>query len=201
MSSATLTRLHIPHPGYQPKEVRDMLALFGPYLAYRPLVYCPGRNRYGRLLGLPHVQPGDAPRADVLLFQTEAERREEVLFDFAEPITSLLPVLRGFEDLPEPLPNGTVPAVEIAKLLPYAHKFNWEEVTATLHRVGRVPFIEVGSPHTSILTMYDGDYGFEETYFNVALRVTDYLRQNLFAVGLKPEQYHRNAELLRLSEI
>ncbi len=77
----------------------------------------------------------------------------------------------------------------MAKLLPWAHKFNWEEAKAELKRASNVEFIEVTTPYVAILTMYDGDYGFEETSFSTSLKVIDYLRRNHFAVGLKPGDY------------
>lgn len=192
-------------PTYQSKEVRDFLRLYGPYVAEQIDVWCPGRNRFGRLCGLPYVQNAEAPFADVLLYATAEERREEILVDAPEAITNLRPVLYGFEDLASEivLADGrrVVPAVEVAKLLAATNEYGkillsgktkcylqngghggpavqlqiWGENTVA-------PFLTMeasGAFHCIVSLDYEA--------------VIAKLRELHVAVGLRPEQYRRKA--------
>jgi hypothetical protein len=173
---------------YQSKEVRDFLRLYGPYLAEQIDVWCPGRNRFGRLCGLPFVQGHESPFADVLLYATEDERREEILVDAPEAITNLRPVLYAFEDLASEivLADGrrVVPAVEVAKL--------WHSGVDDAH------FIEnyEGGGLTCVCRGPGCELSISKAGFETARLghwLAELLRQHHFAVGLRPEQYRRKA--------
>lgn len=104
-------------------------------------------------------------------------------------LEALTPHLRPFAALTQKLPDGTVPAIEVAKLLPYSHKFNWEEAKAQLYWAGH-NYIEVTAAYgTHVLTLYPDDFGFSESSLTTCLRVVEYLRSKHFAVGLPETAY------------
>lgn len=180
---------------YQTTDVRDQLRVLGLYLAEQIDVLQPSTGRTGQLRGLPYSQPGERPKADVLWHLSE-EAQAECAADDDEVESRLLPILYGFEDLASTitLRDGTriVGAVEIAKLLPYAHKFNFEQAAATLHCISNVSFIRVANPYSYIIDeMYKDDFGFSETSFETAIKVYKWLVAHHFAVDLQPDQYHR----------
>lgn len=172
-------------------ESRAFYRKFGAYLGEEIDVYCPGRQRYGRLMGLPYCEPGGRPKADVLLYYTDTEVAEEVLFDCVDDLHNVLPCLYAFEDLPNELPDGTVPAMVIMQMegratLPnetihyYKSQYGAERVE---WRAGG----EVVMHNGTWLSLYP-DFTTGEF---AQKRVSDYLRRNHFAVGLAPHEFHR----------
>jgi hypothetical protein len=92
------------------------------------------------------------------------------------------PVLRPFSQLCTPLEDGTVPAVEVARLTLDEHgrkMVDWPAVVATLGDNGivRVRLDEFGS-----LYLWPDLRGCN-------LAAIDYLRQQHFAIGLAPSQF------------
>ena len=100
--------------------------------------------------------------------------------------TDVLPVLRPFAQLVEPLPDGTVPAVELAKQL-------FDDM------VGEGGEISAGFDHFGNVVVTDGPVCVMCIYPSWLIRVEeglfagpaeyDYLRRKHFAVGLQPHQF------------
>ena len=103
------------------------------------------------------------------------------------PASQFLPVLRPFSALCDPLPDGTVPAVEVAKIQwPY-----YKTTRATTQPDGQI--------HLWALSQDDEGDAYEARFIYLAekdflnnsfgWRAANYLRSQHFAVGLEPHQF------------
>lgn len=172
---------------YQSTEAVEFLRCFGPYVGEGIDVWCPGRNRYGRLMGLPYCQAGDRPKADVLLYHTEQEVAEECLFDCVDDLHNVLPVLWSHCDLLTKLPNGKVAAEELAEIIFGDALDPCGETEATLTWSGQVS-VARNNQHLFTIAQY---WTIECPRGHVGFEAYDYLRHKHFAVGLAPGKYHR----------
>jgi hypothetical protein len=177
---------------YQSPEATAFLRLYGLYLGEQLEVWCASRQRYGLLVGLPAPAVGEAPFADVLLYATAAEPKEELFLDFSTAISNLKPCLYGFEDLASEivLPDGrrVVPAVEVAKL-GGGHE-NIDDAKLSKDTFGN-SIIALTAYGKHCWACYEHDFTTTGIGYNFA-RI-NWLRAAHFAVGLRPEQYHRKA--------
>lgn len=106
-----------------------------------------------------------------------------------------LPVLRSFADLCTPLPDGTVPAVEVAKMaIGSPHFVGYEKPNPRFS--GDSLMVSFGVMSTPCLIVGNGKWsmGWADADGNLnpclnQLDILDYLRRNHFAVGLSPDQY------------
>ncbi len=113
---------------------------------------------------------------------------------------SILPLLRPFSQLTEPLPDGTVPAVEVAKIL-LAHQHDvldhrYEAASVRARESKRaLRWIEVTVPgrNDNLDVSIYSDYSLENEDRGVdtadVLAVADYLRSKHFAINLQAHQY------------
>lgn len=122
------------------------------------------------------------------------------------PLVDVMPILRPFSALCDPLPDGTVPAVHAAiTTLPHVEFLgdgHGITVRETPQVTGRCVYVFLTLTNTRY-GANDGDWtavigdDFEvkmehrngPTQSGSALRVFDYLRSQHFAVGLTPEQF------------
>lgn len=169
---------------------RDFLRLLAPYLPEGITVYHPRTGRYGLLRGLPATYEGQGePLADVE-FYCDAEAREEACGDITEPVSKILPVLYSFEDLATELllPDGrrVVPAVELAQLNGGHDNIDGAAISKGINDIKLLSLTASGKhlwhewPHN----FYNGDVGYD-------LPKIEWLRRAHFAIGLRPNQYHR----------
>lgn len=121
--------------------------------------------------------------------------------DDEAPLSSLLPVLRPFSQLCEPLPDGTVPAVEVAKLVMQANRpegrtpiasyglpvlmQDGQVVSVNCHRDTSYTLELLVDTTWAVCTVYD----FGIVYAHNMLAAHSYLRSKHFAVGLEPGQF------------
>jgi|GEM_PF-6134134 len=169
---------------------RAFLRVLAPYLAEGIDIYHPATGRYGKLKGLPATYEGQGePLADVE-FYADADAREEGGGDINEPASKILPVLYGFEDLATELTladgRRVVPAVEVAKLGGGHDNIDGAELMPGVNGLTIISLTAYGR-HMWSLWPHDfikGDVGYHLAEIN-------WLRQHHFAVGLRPEQYHR----------
>jgi len=119
----------------------------------------------------------------------------------AASFSDMLPVLRPFSALCEPLEDGTVPAVEVAKLVMLVNRPESRTPIASygepiLKQMGQVVSVDCHRDTSYTLellidatwaacTVYD----FGVVYAHNMLAVHSYLRSKHFAVGLEPGQY------------
>ncbi|TGE29776.1 hypothetical protein [Hymenobacter metallicola] len=99
------------------------------------------------------------------------------------------PVLRSFEDLCIPLEDGTVPAVEVAKIIG-PDKYDWARARAESFN-GHKYIVVFHHNGSELFTLYNDDYGLSECSLHDGLRAIAYLRSKHFAVNLTPDQYIR----------
>jgi hypothetical protein len=192
---------------YQTAETRDFLALFGPLLAHQIDVYHPATRRTGQLRGLPFTHNGERVFAQVEWYLDEEAQAECAANDDEAP-GKLLPVLYAFEDLATEitLADGrrVVPAVEALRIaLGDMHEL--DDSQADVHkivcrvqphtiapyaRIESYPSNEGGWIHRT--AEYDWHFdGFNDMKPMWAWKAYLWLLSVGFAVGLRPDQYHR----------
>ncbi len=104
------------------------------------------------------------------------------------PVREMLPILRPFSQLCDPLPDGTVPAVEVAKMWPECGEYNFEGATASLENGGKYLLVKHANGAT-LATLYQDEYWGECVGLDTALAILAYLHSHHFAVGLAPSQF------------
>lgn len=169
---------------------REFLRVLGQYVAENIEIYHPATGRYGRLVGLPATYEGQGePLADVE-FYADAEAREEGGGDAHEPAGKILPVLYGFEDLATEivLADGrrVVPAVEVAKLGGGHKNIDGAEFIRDIFGNTILSLTSYGKHMWS-----EWSHNFAKADIGYPLEKISWLRAAHFAVGLRPDQYHR----------
>jgi hypothetical protein len=111
------------------------------------------------------------------------------------PISHMLPILRPFSALSEPMGDGSIAAVEIAKLV-LASQYNfdlyeWEGATVypfgdgiQVNVTGECDYADVNISPDWTVEHGGGDMGAIPL-----IAIVNYLRRHHFAVGLEPHQY------------
>ena len=102
------------------------------------------------------------------------------------PYEDVTPVLFGFADLCTPLADGTVPAVEVAKLNGRPPLLGEYDLRYNVSTRGEVIEVYINGAFRGTLLEE-----WETTGKWATLKVVTYLRRNHFAVGLSADQYIR----------
>jgi hypothetical protein len=167
------------------------LEILAPYLPYGIEVETQ-RDGRGTLRWLSE----DAAKVELSRFEPNPMRWRFLL--------EIKPVLRPFSHLATPLPDGTVPAVEVARLAVglrlKSHRpeqWSWSSVQARFYKRHKTnqPYLSIFYPLSSgmmspILEVTE-DWVFTQSNdcgFDAAV-LLDYLRSQHFAVGLEPHQF------------
>jgi len=154
------------------------LSILAPLLPYTPEVeYTSGSGHVFRclLIGL------NKSHARVMHLDTSISRVQYQ----SVGIQDLTPVLCSFDQLCTPLEDGTVPAVEVARLLGREAEREYDLVAGENTRGKCIELHFDGSYRGTLLEEW------ETTGQWSILKVADYLRSKQFAVGLSSEQYIR----------
>lgn len=172
------------------------LEILAPYLPYGIEVFWRTTER-GKALNYATTLKGYLPGSDFALQRNGDIQR----WAAAEELT---PVLRPFLALCNPLPDGTVPAVEVAKIIlncqhPFGRTIDFPTDAARMRRnMAEITFWLVSREGNNIangaVTISDefdihvgcGDDMARYGNYNAAYK---YLRRHHFAVGLKPHQF------------
>lgn len=155
------------------QQTGTTLAILAPYAAYKLRIETP--------IGVHVLTEMSFPENELYALRTIGEQRYGSWFD----PSNVLPVLFAFEDLCTPLADGTIPAVEVAKI-------QWPTYYTTraeVHKPGEIHLWAAEGPSEKrFVYLYESDLVYTLCF---SWKAADYLRSQHFAVGLQPHQYIR----------
>ena len=110
------------------------------------------------------------------------------------PMRDIIPVLRPFSALCKPLPDGTIPSVEISDIITCEPKFYNSNYLSKIVNNGLSLKDSIGIylpsvDGISIISYYDWKVLYETENELIPYKVYDYLYSEHFAVGLKCHQF------------